>query len=116
MISVKSKDSMSYHLAFGRNSRKNDEHRPFCEAQTTAYRLVALHSIPQDPRLCKWAGALYFYHYFLGTTRIYAKSRPIVWTMKAIIQAMTHWKMTTQMAHCVPSSLFTDVMAATQGV
>jgi len=41
---------------------------------------------------------------------------PIVWTIKATIQAMTHWKMTTQMAHFVPSSRLTEVMAATHGV
>ena len=44
------------------------------------------------------------------------KSNPIVCTIKAQIQAMTHWKMTIFTAHGPPSSLLIEAIAATQGV
>ena len=46
----------------------------------------------------------------------YMKSNPIVCTIKAQIQAITHWKTTIFTAHGPPSSLLIEAIAATQGV
>ena len=46
----------------------------------------------------------------------YIKSNPIVCTIKAQIQAMTHWNTTIFIAHVAPNSLLIEAIAATQGV
>ena len=42
-------------------------------------------------------------------------AEPIKWTMNATTQAITHCHKATPIAHLLPSSLFTDAIAATQG-
>ena len=47
---------------------------------------------------------------------VYTIRLPRVCTSNAAAQATAHWNTTTHTAHRVPSSLFTEVMAATHGV
>ena len=80
-------------------------------ARTSAYALIFPY-----PEYCK-CHCCYYNHQEDNTDHIHRAIPPaIANTRSDMIQARMHWKITRPTAHLEPSSLFTEAMAAMQGV